>query len=68
MKKRLTKIKKRIAGLEPPAIALWVNGNLHLRLLCTPVNDQWLVKINFVFLKDTAFISNKSRFDLCTDC
>ena len=27
-----------------------------------------LVKINFVFLKDTAFISSKSDFDQCTDC
>ena len=27
-----------------------------------------LVKINFVFLKDTAFISSKSNFDKCTDC
>ena len=27
-----------------------------------------LVKINFVFLKDTAVISNKSRFNQCTDC
>ena len=27
-----------------------------------------LVKINFVFLKDTAFISSKFRFDQCTDC
>ena len=27
-----------------------------------------LVKINPVFLKDTAFISSKYRFDKCTDC
>ena len=27
-----------------------------------------LVKINFLFLKDTAFIASKSCFDQCTDC
>ena len=45
MKKHLTKIKKRvaIAGLEPPAIALRVNGYLHLRLLYTPVDEQWVL-------------------------
>ena len=61
-----------IAGLEPPAtcfMGYWLLTPSFLYAFLLMNNGFCrLVKINFVFLKNTAFISRKSDFDQCTDC
>ena len=72
MKKHLTKIKNVYSGTQ-------TTGHMLYRLMAAytitfytllSMNGGFcrLVKINYVFLKDTAFISSKSDFDQCTDC
>ena len=72
MKKRLPKIKKRVQrdwNHRPHALRVMATYTIVFYTLLS-MNGGFcrLVKINFVFLKDTAFISSKSDFDQCTDC
>ena len=62
-----------VAGLEPSATCMFYRlmaayTFVFYTLLSMNSGLCRLVKINFVFLKDAAFISSKSHFDQCTDC
>ena len=72
MKKRLTKIKKRVewdSNHRPGALRVMAAYTFVFYALLSMNGELYrLAKINFVFLKDTSFISSKSRFDQCTHC